>query len=152
MTLNPRSPGRLPANRAANRDGLPCAKIAVATAACMRPRGIFEAVASLEERKVWDTQPQTVKRYEVQQMVCPFEVSTEPRPGNGFQGTPLRMGFETPSTVVLKADRERRSPCRPMRPSSVLQSILFSLPDEWKLICISTDQEGNTRHIRITPG
>jgi glucoamylase len=106
---------------------------------------------SVEEQRVWDTPPQTVERYQVQQKVSPFEVWTEHAPRLWVsKGKQLRMDLDAPGTVVWKADRGAEIRVETGSPRFNLHSALLELPGEWKLIRISIEQSGTTRKLRVT--
>jgi|SRR5665213_46791 len=106
---------------------------------------------SVEEQKVWDTPPQTVERYRVQQKVCPFEIWTEHAPRQWVStGKQLRMDFDAPGTIVWKADRGAEITLQTEAPRFGLHSTLLALPDAWNLIRISIEQGGTIRHVRIS--
>lgn len=108
-------------------------------------------VRSLEEGKVWDMPPQTVERYQVQQMVAPFEIWTEHAPRQWVsKGKKVRMDLNAPGTIQWKADNGPESTVTTERPVLGLHSALLDLPNDWKLVRVSITQGSKTQRIKFT--
>jgi glucoamylase len=106
---------------------------------------------SMEENKVWDMPPQTVQRYQVEKASATFEIWTENCPrGWVSKGKSLRMDLDHPASLRWHVDTEAETNGSTTSPVLGLHSIVIALPAKWRVLTVSVEQDGTTRHMRLT--
>jgi glucoamylase len=108
---------------------------------------------SIQDGEVWDTPPQPVQRYQVEQCSASFQIWTEREPRKWVTaGKQLRMDFCTPAEVRWSLDSEGlSSPIATREIAANLHTILIPLPQNrlWENLQIGIGQSGSRRRLKL---
>jgi glucoamylase len=110
----------------------------------------LKLLRSLHEQAVWDMPPQTVKRYQVDQIKSRFEIWTEQSPRHWVSpNRNLRMDFAEPAHISWNVDDRSVETVQTNLPVLGVHAALLQLPEQWQTLNVDVEQGGRRRKFHL---